>query len=317
MKRVEKSCSVGSYAVNFSGIISDKEGMKRSLLLIINILILNFLSSCATSRENRRTLSQEISCVDVVRDIAEGARGWHRTDRFVGLELSKFDQAIHVTQKFYGKPGIINRISKLKNLDFDGVKYMLDDNPIPFVLGPDGKRYIIDRHHFARAFYDYRDELQKKFGKDFYKLNMRFQEVEVFGDVPSQKMDFESFEKMMTDLKLVYLDKPNMKMSDLPVGIGELEEDYYRGLAWIVVKSGAIGKTDIPFQEFYWAAFFKKNLDFKNEAFTLKKIKKAIKLSLSDKAASLPGYREGKSLSKKNAVERLEDRGIFALLPNL
>ena len=299
--------------------------MKKGFLCTINtlnILILCCLNSCATTRENtrentrknRRIISQEITCIGTIRDLAEDSRGWRRTDRFDRLELSNFDHEIHVTQKFFGRPGILNRIEKLTNLDIYGVKAMLEDNPIPFVFGPDGKRYIIDRHHFARAFYEYRDELQKRLGRDFEKLEVKFQEVEVFSDIPLKKMSFENFEQVMTNLKLVYLDSPTMKMKNLPVAVGDLEEDYYRGLAWIIVKSGAIGKTDIPFQEFYWAEFFKKNLEFKNKTFSLKKIKKAIKLSLSDKATSLPGHKEGKSLSRKNAIEMLEDKGILDLL---
>lgn len=298
--------------------------MKRTIVSLLFMSLISLaLSSCSSSYfrndlKLKRNPNSNITCLGAVCDLVEAERGWRLTKHFETSPLSSFDQDIRVTQRLYGRPGVYNRILKLKKLDFAGVKEMLDTNPVPYVLGPDGNRYIIDRHHFLRAFYEYRDKMAAKLNVNLDELNVRFQEVEVFGDTKPQDMSQAQFEKMMEKKKLVFLDHAEMKMKDLPQTIGNLEEDYFRGLAWVVVKSGAIDKTDVPFQEFYWADFFKENLQFKREKFSSKKIKKAIELALSGKATGLSGFRgdnkaliDDSSHQVKAAVEKLKEKGIL------
>jgi len=290
--------------------------MKRAL---ISLLFLSFVSlaysSCSSSSSSsshyQRFPNSNTSCLGAICDLIDSERGWRLTKHFENSPLSSFDQDIRVTQRLYGRPGVYNRILKLKELDLDGVREMLEANPVPYVAGPDGKRYIIDRHHFLRAFYEYRNRLNSKLDINLDELQVRFQEVEVFGDSKSQDMSQAAFEKMMQRNKLVFYDHVGMKMKDLPQNIGNLEEDYFRGLAWIVAKSGAIDKTDVPFQEFYWADFFKRNLEFKRENFSLKKIKKAIKLAISSDASGLSGYKGKSTVKVGDAVARLKEKGIL------
>jgi len=56
-----------------------------------------------------------------------------------------------------------------------------------------------------------------------------------------------------------YLGPPGDRIdpATIPTTVKELRDDPYRTLAWRVVKKHGYCKTDVPFAEFKWAAYFR------------------------------------------------------------
>lgn len=236
-----------------------------------------------------------------------------------------FDQEIHVTQFLYGLPGVINRKKELMARDFEDLNEYIVTRPIPYVRGPDGLKYIIDRHHFSRSLFELKEDFIAKFGERAQDIRVHFQEV-VFDDFDPINMTEDEFSQLMIDNKLTFLKKDgvNRSFSELPREIDKLEADYYRGLSWLVRKSGAYKKTDIPFAEFYWGDFLKNKLklDKEDKNFSKKIIKKAIKAALTfdDGNRHLPGFDGTKNIDSdefkekiKKAMKKLKKKGLLNL----
>lgn len=265
--------------------------MKRILKITFIILL---LSSCSQIRRAHRGLASSelnISCNIAAMSI-QGRKGYWLGD-ISEVSYNIFDEQIHVTQFLYGRPGVLNRKIELDSLSFSELQEYIAEKPIPYVLGPDGMKYIIDRHHFSRSLFEMRARLVEKFGEQANELQISFQKVNIYGKDSSTLSDSE-FGETMIENKLTYLRKGSSfrSFNELPTHISDIEEDYYRGLAWIVRKSGAFVKTDVPFAEFYWGEYFEKALGFQKEKLTKKKIRKAIRATLviNDETSQLPGF---------------------------
>jgi len=215
--------------------------------------------------------------------------------------IEVFDEELHVTQFFYGRPGVINRKRELRALSFEELQEFLSEKPIPYVAGADGKRYIIDRHHFSRSLFELKAEFFEKFGESTKELKVHFQKVE-FDEVDPTELSERDFIQLLKENKLTYLKNANGNSSSfesLPDSISGLKQDYYRGLSWLVRKSGAFSKTDIPFAEFYWGEFLRNSLSLKKEDYSKKSLKKAIKAAIimTDENKDLPGFKGASHLS--------------------
>lgn len=307
------------------------KGVKVKLLIFV--LILFSLSSCAAIEEFdfRRSPDRKIKCLSVFDDLVAQERGWRLSDKRDSIALTEFDQSIQVTQSEYGRPSVANRIEKLSHSSFKDIKTMLQDNPIPYVLGPDGKRYIIDRHHFSLSFYEYRDEIERRFPKKAHKLKVEFQRVDLIENPNSQELSFSQFERVMKRLKLVYLKGIEERgFGSLPRHLSGLREDHYRGLAWVMRKSKIFDKSDIPFAEFYWGEYYKKKLGkahlpaTSHPSFTEEHLRAALKVSLDSEASSLPGFKGDTNMSTaqikariEKAYQKLEEKGLINLLNRL
>ncbi len=265
--------------------------MKRIFEVTFIILV---LSSCAQVRKAQRGLASSelnLSCNIAAMSI-QGRKGYWLGD-ISEVSYNVFDEQLHVTQFLYGRPGVLNRKIELDSLSFSELQEYIAEKPIPYVLGPDGMKYIIDRHHFSRSLFEMRDRLVAKFGDRAKELQISFQKVNIYGK-DSSNLSYSEFGESMIENKLTYLRKGSSYrlFNELPTHISEIEEDYYRGLAWIVRKSGAFVKTDVPFAEFYWGEYFEKTLGFNKEKLTRKKIRKAIRATLvmNEDTSSLPGF---------------------------
>jgi len=112
------------------------------------------------------------------------------------------------------------------------------------IRGPSGAFYLIDGHHRARALVEA--------GENLFR-------VQLIDDL--SKMNLEGFWQHMIKRKLVWLydeqgDGPK-DPSNLPSTLQDLSDDPYRTLAEDAQDLGANKKLDIPFQEFYWANFYR------------------------------------------------------------
>lgn len=183
------------------------------------------------------------------------------------------------TQFVLGTKEIESKISKMTKFNKKELQTYCDEHKIPVIVGPKKEFYMIDHHHFARACWETK--------VDLYTLK-------VITDLSHKKED--DFWNIMVSKGWVYLHDqfgmgPHSPLA-LPADIRCLADDPFRSLAWALIDIGFIKKQTIPFFEFAWAAFFRRNLDvplhsksnFKT-AITLAK-----KLARSDAAKDLPGF---------------------------
>lgn len=286
-----------------------------SLLFVVSCSHLNFERSPAS------IVSRKVSCAEIVLKFPY-IRQYHHGD-MKAVPISSFDENLQVTQFLYGRPGVLNRKKELMSLSFEDLNTYIKERSIPYVMGPDGRKYIIDRHHFSLSLYELKDNLFEKFGHRATDIEVYFQEV-LFEDLDTELLERNSFIKLMMENKLAYLRSGEefKSFDELPKSVGELREDYYRGLSWLVRKSGAYKKTDTPFAEFYWADYLKKQLNITDNQFSKKNIKKAIRASIisNDYNSSLPGFRGASSLSDdeikrltKKYMKKLKKKGILSL----
>ncbi len=135
-----------------------------------------------------------------------------------------------------------------KIADNDLKKY-LRKNPAQIVIAPGGEIYLIDGHHTARA---------------LFENDVKEMRAEVVANHTDKSQ--AEFEKAMIQKKWVNLRDENGKpisFAELPREIKSLPNDPYRSLAWLLTKSGAFEKTDVPFAEFYWAEYLRERITIK------------------------------------------------------
>jgi hypothetical protein len=240
-----------------------------------------------------------------------------------GVEDVALERAVQIavpSQHLLGYPRIVVFTDKLLNADWMKLKRILEEKPVPYVLGPDGRRHIIDRHHTLYTLHSVLPKLKAK-GFPVEKLKMEFRLV----DDLSHLNEKDYFTEMNNRKWLYPLTKDGIEDPySIPSHVSLLEFDFYRGLAWLVRKSGAIQKDDnsVPFLEFYWAKQFKDHFGFKDEEFSQKKIRKAIEFSISrsKKVSTLPGYHQTLPqnmtvdtcmLKIEKILKILEDEGVL------
>lgn len=167
------------------------------------------------------------------------------------------------------------KIQKLETPD-DLEKYFLK-NTVPVVIGPLGRRYMIDHHHFTLAAF------QAGFTEVYYKV------VDDLSDLSEKQFWTKMKKKKWTYLKI---NGEPITENQLPRFIKYLIDDPYRSLAGQVKQGGGFTQTQTPFMEFEWADFFRKRIDPKlvhtdfDKAFEM-----ALEISRSPAAKHLPGYK--------------------------
>jgi hypothetical protein len=176
-----------------------------------------------------------------------------------------------------------------KSQDAKALAGFLAHHMVPVVVGPGGRRYLIDHHHLARALHD--EGVESVFVSivaNFSKLD-----ADAFWNI----MDFHGWAHP-------YDGKGRRRpYSDLPKTVAAMEDDPYRSLAGELRYVGGFAKDSTPFSEFVWADFLRRRIKPKDlhksfEAAT----EKALTLAKSDEANYLPGWcapHGGKAALKK------------------
>lgn len=166
----------------------------------------------------------------------------------------------------------------------------LKARPIPVVLGPGGKAYIIDHHHLGLAM------LNEGFE------TARVEVVADFSDKPGQA----EFWKAMEEKKYVHPYDENgqqKSVEDIPKRLSDLKDDPYRALAGFVREHLGFAKVGTPFAEFQWADYFRKIIpkDAVKDHFH-RALRQAVKAARLPGAAHLPGYLGPKPKAAKPAA---------------
>lgn len=184
---------------------------------------------------------------------------------------------LHPTQMTVGMREVTDKQKELAKESKDKRHEYLQNHPIPLVLGPAGKAYLIDHHHLARALWD---------------DNFEHAWAEIVADL--SKLEVPAFWKEMEKRQWVYPHDAHGKICDyheLPSQVSQLKDDPYRSLAAYARNAGAYAKSTTPFTEFAWANFFRTRIRIANtESGFDEAVRKAIELAHGPSAAELPGY---------------------------
>jgi hypothetical protein len=121
----------------------------------------------------------------------------------------------------------------------DGRRLTILDRPVPVVLGPAGKLYALDRHHWMRAL----------MAEGAYEIP-----VVIRADL--QAHDLAGFWRALSARGWCrpYDGEGRRRLfSDIPESIGGLTDDPYRSLVGALRRAGVLAKDDRPFSEFHLA----------------------------------------------------------------
>jgi hypothetical protein len=159
-------------------------------------------------------------------------------------------------------------------------KYLLK-KAAPAYLAPDGRYYIVDRHHTSRALYEAGVPIQEY-------------PVEVVKDLSYMTQDqFFNFLKSVNGLYLYESGRGPITPALLPTHIWELEDDPYRSLSWLVREEGGYEKVEVNFLEFIWANYLRTKIQLQNgsEQELQQNLENAIEMAQHPDASHLPGYK--------------------------
>lgn len=154
---------------------------------------------------------------------------------------------------------------------------LLRRHVVPAVLGPKGRYYIVDHHHFTKALLDEKAPLVG---------------VYVVADLESlAKDEFWTFLDN-SDWCHAYDAKGNRcDLSDIPDSLSKLDDDPFRSLVGELIRAGGCAKSSTPFFEFLWADFLRRRIKHQlvEKDFGTALVK-ALDLAKRVDAKSLPGW---------------------------
>jgi hypothetical protein len=153
----------------------------------------------------------------------------------------------------------------------------LGKHMIPVILGAKHRHYVIDHHHLARALHD-----------------EGVKDVAVTVIVNLSKLDRDAFWTVMDNRNWMHpFDAEGRRhhYRDIPKSVTELVDDPFRSLAGELRRAGGFAKDTMPFSEFLWADFLRRNMKRKAvDANFERAIAKALQLAKSKDADYLPGW---------------------------
>jgi len=181
------------------------------------------------------------------------------------------------TQITVGMIEVGDKRARLEALKKHEQHEVLEAHPIPAVWGPDGKLYITDHHHLARA------AAEAGIESGFFLVEEDFSKVPIAQFWP--KMSAAGWVHPIDE------HGKTQPFTEIPCHLQELRDDPYRSLACYVRNAGGFNKTPTAYAEFLWADFFRSRVPIgpKRKDFDVA-VQEALALATSAAAASLPGY---------------------------
>jgi hypothetical protein len=154
---------------------------------------------------------------------------------------------------------------------------LLQRHVVPAVLGPKGRLYIVDHHHFTKALLDEKASL-----------------VAVYLIADLEKLGKDEFWTFLDNNDWCHAydaDGKRCALADIPKNLSDLADDPFRSLVGELIRAGGCAKTGAPFFEFLWADFLRRRIkralvekDFGTA------LVKALDLAKSTASKSLPGW---------------------------
>ncbi|MFM0377819.1 ParB/Srx family N-terminal domain-containing protein [Paraburkholderia strydomiana] len=181
------------------------------------------------------------------------------------------------TQMTHGEREVAKKADDYRHLSGHDLEMAIAEKPVPIVLGPAGRPYIIDHHHVAAA---------------LRLVGVSDVPVVLVEDLSS--LETEEFWFTMENRRWAYpydVRGQRRPFAEMPRHVWQLADDVCRSLAAFAREAGAYGRTSTPLEDFRWADFFRSMLPLPtgDEEFQ-KVLKQAIALAKTDAAVGLPGY---------------------------
>lgn len=184
---------------------------------------------------------------------------------------------LHPTQLTLGLAEVRKRAKAMRQLAPGDLRSLLQSKPVPHVLGPGGRIYIIDHHHLCRALLEV--------GHERVILGTQ---LEDWSD-----LDLKSFWARMEAHSYCWpidMNGNRRPYSRIPPHIRELTDNPWRTLARSI-RGTAYSNEDTPFQEFKWGDYYRSFMTQRLlECDSELAMELAVKLSHIDEAHDLPGF---------------------------
>lgn len=184
---------------------------------------------------------------------------------------------LHPTQITVGKIEVAQKRMAWAGMGKKARAAALESHWFPSILGPDGKYFIVDHHHFGLA-------LLEEGVTEVWLLvlkDLSWLEPPVFWNV----MDHHQWAHPYDDRGA------RCDFDAVPAHLGFLRDDAYRSLAGAVRNGGGYAKDVTPFSEFLWADFFRGRMPLERiEQDFSKALSKGVRLARGRDARYLPGW---------------------------
>lgn len=157
------------------------------------------------------------------------------------------------------------------------IERYLNHRPIPSVIGPGGRLFMIDHHHLGLA---------------LWQADVETAFVLVVADYSVLPVGM-FWHRMELDGRVRPFDETGRRIapSKLPKRIKGLRDDAYRDLAWSVREAGGYQKSPAPYSEFDWADFFRTRISSRLiDGHYATAVRKALRLCRTREAKHLPGF---------------------------
>lgn len=189
------------------------------------------------------------------------------------IEIDK----LHPTQLTLGMAEVKRRAKQMRALSKGDLKAVLAAKPVPYVIGPEQRFYLVDHHHLCRALLrmDHDWVFLGRCLADWSQMELKAFWAEMEARQYCWPIDMEGNRR------------PCVK---IPAKIEDLTNNPWRTLAR-GVRGAAYANQDTPFQEFMWGNYFRSfmttrlleaDIDLAEEL--------AVKVARLDEAQDLPGY---------------------------
>ena len=154
---------------------------------------------------------------------------------------------------------------------------LLREHVAPCVIGPNGRRYVIDHHHLCVAL---REE------------GVRQVWTQALADF--SWLAGETFWRALEYRRWVHpYDERGRRcgFGEIPRSFTSLRDDPYRSLAALVRRAGGFAKDTLPFAEFQWADYFRPVVRLKpGKPIAASTVRTAVVSARSPEARYLPGW---------------------------
>ncbi|CAM2158879.1 Chromosome partitioning protein ParB (plasmid) [Pararobbsia alpina] len=189
---------------------------------------------------------------------------------------ARLDQ-LRPTQAVYGLKEVQQKAQEYERLGEHDLQMAIAEKPIPVVLGPDDRLYVIDNHHVAAALW-----------------SIAVESVPYVLELELSKCSFSDFWLQLEDRKWTHpYDKDGRRIAfqDMPETLVDMQDDDFRSLAAAVRDRGGFENTGAALAEFRWADFFRARIQRpSSDAEFASAIRAAMNLAKSKEARGLPGY---------------------------
>ncbi|WP_454737383.1 ParB-like protein [Cupriavidus necator] len=186
--------------------------------------------------------------------------------------------ALHPTQITVGGYHVAQKVHTTRRVPPEDRAAFLDRHRVHLVIGPEQALYVVDHHHWVRAWHD---------------LGLTHVPGIVRTDV--SEMDVRAFWRFMVANHLVHpYDEHGRRrpLTELPAGIHDMRDDPYRSLEAFVQLAGGYRKVKTAYPDFRWADYFRSHVPgpFDTPHHFAIALARAFRLAHAVGARDLPGY---------------------------